>query len=118
MIHALPGMGADHRMFPSPWNALPSFVAHDWPRHNGERTLSEVAKTVSSAFGIQDGDTVVGASLGGMVACEVAMIRKLGALYLVGSATNKAEVSRLLAVLSPLTKLAPIEWLQFSASKI
>jgi pimeloyl-ACP methyl ester carboxylesterase len=118
MIHALPGMGADHRMFPGPWNDLPGFVAHNWPRHIQERTLPEVARRVCEELDIRDGDILVGASLGGMVACEVAKVRKIKALYLVGSATSKDEVSRLLAVLHPLIDLAPVEWIRVCAGKI
>ena len=118
MIHALPGMGADRRMFPAPWGQLPEFVAHDWPEHRGEITLPGVARTVCDKFGIQDGDVLVGASLGGMVSCEIAKLRKLKQLYLVGSATSKDEVNRLLAFLHPLADFAPIEWLQFSAGQI
>ena len=118
MIHALPGMGADRRMFPDPWGTLAGFVAHDWPRHQGERTLAEVARTVAEAYAIQDGDTIVGASLGGMVACEIAKLRRLRALFLIGSATSPGEVSRLLAFLHPLADVAPIDWLKFSARKI
>src|SRR5438067_5656079 len=109
MIHTFPGMGADHRMFPAPWQDLPGFVAHDWQRHTGERTLAELATKVCDFFHIHDGDTLVGASFGGMVACEVAKIRRLSALYLVGSALSKNEVSRFLAILHPLANLAPIE---------
>lgn len=29
MIHALPGMGADHRMYPAPWTSIPDLVTHD-----------------------------------------------------------------------------------------
>ena len=118
MIHALPGMGADHRMFPDPWNRLPGFSACDWPRHRGERTLSGIAHRVCEEYRIADGDIVVGASLGGMIACEIAKIRKLDTLYLVGSAICHDEVSRLLTVFHPLIDLAPIEWLRFSAGKI
>jgi hypothetical protein len=50
MIHAIPGMGADHRMFPAAWDALPEFVAHDWPRHRGERTLAEVASSLCREY--------------------------------------------------------------------
>jgi len=118
MIHALPGMGADHRMFPNPWNDLPDFFAHDWPRHSQERTLAEIASKACEAFDIRDGDCLVGASLGGMVACEVAKIRRIHTLYLVGSAVSKHEVSRFLALLHPLVDFAPVEWLRFSAGKI
>jgi pimeloyl-ACP methyl ester carboxylesterase len=118
MIHALPGMGADHRMFPAPWGDLPEFAAHDWPAYRGERTLAEAARAVCDACDIRDGDTLIGASLGGMIACEVAKIRKLDALYLVGSATSKGEVNHILALLRPLIALTPFEWLQFSAGKV
>jgi pimeloyl-ACP methyl ester carboxylesterase len=118
MIHALPGMGADHRMYPAAWSALPEFTAHDWVRHAGEKTLPEVAVSMCASCDIRDGDTLVGSSLGGMVACEIAKIRKIRRLFLIGSAVRKEEVSRLLAVLHPLARLTPVEWLQFSAGKV
>ncbi|HWQ93666.1 MAG TPA: hypothetical protein VN673_18535 [Clostridia bacterium] len=118
LIHALPGMGADRRMYPSPWPQLPGFKAHDWVRYRGETTLSEVARSMCEAGGIQDGDLLVGSSLGGMVACEITKIRRIPALYLLGSAIHKEEISRLLSALHPLARLAPIEWVRVSAGKI
>ena len=111
-------MGADRRMYPPPWASLPGFVAHDWMACTGERNLSEVAESFCAARGIQDGDTLVGASLGGMVACEITKIRKISVLWLVGSATHKEEVNGLLAALHPLAQVAPIDWLRFSAGKL
>ena len=35
---------------------------------------------------IKDGDYLIGASLGGMVACEITKFRKIPRLYLIGSA--------------------------------
>jgi hypothetical protein len=93
MIHALPGMGADRRMYPAPWSTLPGFTAHDWVRHSGEKSLPEIARSMCDAAGIHDGDKLVGSSLGGMVACEITKIRNIPVLYLVGSATRKEEVS-------------------------
>lgn len=118
MIHALPGMGADRRMYPAPWLNLPDFAAHDWVRHSGEQSITEVARTMCESIGIRDGDTLVGCSLGGMVAGEITKLRKIPKLYLIGSATKKEEVSQLLAVLRPLARVAPIEWIRFSAGKI
>ena len=43
MIHALPGMGADHRSFPEPWTELPAFQAHDWIRYSGQVSIRDVA---------------------------------------------------------------------------
>jgi len=118
MIHALPGMGADKRMFPAPWPELPDFAAHDWIRHSGEKTLAEVARSMCAACDIRDGDTLIGASLGGMVACEITKIRTIPTLYLAGSATRKEEVSALLTALHPLAQVAPIDWLRLLAGKI
>ena len=118
MIHALPGMGTDQRMFPEPWSNIPSFVAHDWMPHSGEKKLADVAQVMCKVCGIRDGDVLIGCSLGGMVACEITKIRKISTLYLVGSATDKEEISNLLAFLHPLIKIAPIDWLRFLASKI
>ena len=70
------------------------------------------------ACNIRDGDVLVGASLGGMVACEITEIRRIESLYLVGSAVRKEEVSKLLAAVHPLARVAPIHWLRISAEKI
>ena len=112
MIHALPGMGADHRMYSGEWLGLPNFVAHDWSKHHGETTLAEIAKTMCEAKSICDGDVLVGSSLGGMVACEITKIRRISALFLVGSAVDRSEVSHLLTVLGPLAKIMPLDWLK------
>jgi hypothetical protein len=117
-LHALPGMGADRRMYPEPWPGVPRFKAHDWVRHAGEKSLPEAAASMAEACGIQDGDVLVGASLGGMVACEITKIRKIPVMYLIGSAVRKEEISGLLAALHPVAQIAPIDWLRFSAGKV
>ena len=111
-------MGADRRMYPAPWTSLPDFVAHGWGPYAGEKTLPAMAASMCAARGIRDGDVLVGASLGGMVACEIAKIRNIRALYLVGSAIRKEEVNGWLAACHPLVKVVPLGWLQVSAGKI
>ncbi len=118
MIHAIPGMGGDHRMYPAPWPSLENFSAHDWVHYANEQTLADVARSMCEARGIRDGDVIVGSSLGGMVACEMTKIRKISALYLIGSAVKKEEVSTLLAMLHPLARIAPIEWIRVSVGKL
>lgn len=118
MIHGLPGMGADNRMYPAPWSSLPGFEPHDWVRHSGEKSLSEMAQSMCDSCRIKDGDDLVGASLGGMVACEITKIRKIRRLFLIGSAVQKDEISTLLTFLHPLAKVAPIDWVRISAGKI
>jgi len=95
-------MGADQRMFPPPWDSLPEFRAHDWPRYAGEQTLAEVAEAMCRAANINDGDSLIGASLGGMV----------------GSAVSREEISAVATRLHPLLQVAPLDWLRFVAGKI
>ncbi len=118
MIHALPGLGADRRMYPPPWGTLPNLAAHDWVPCQGEKSLAEVAQAMCIAREIRDGDVLIGSSLGGMVACEITKIRNIPRLYLVGSAIRKDEVSRLLAALHPVARVVPFDWLRLSAGKI
>ena len=118
MIHALPGMGANRRMYPAPWPNLPDFAAHDWTPYSGEKSLADIAQSTCKARGIVDGDSLVGSSLGGMVACEITKIRKIKTLFLIGSATRKEEINVVLSTLNPLVQITPIDWLRFSAGKI
>ena len=118
MIHALPGMGADHRMFPPPWDSLPDWRAHDWPAYAGERTLADLATRLIATCCIRPGDVLIGASLGGMVACEISKQIPLRAVFLVGSALHRREVSRLLQSLAPLIDYVPINALRLSAGSI
>lgn len=118
MIHALPGMGSDRRMYPGKWKTLPKFQAHDWMPHKGETSLAEVARSMCNACSIRDGDVLVGTSLGGMVACEITKIREIPLLYLVASAVSKEEVNSLLAALRPLARVTPFEWIKFSAGSV
>jgi pimeloyl-ACP methyl ester carboxylesterase len=71
-----------------------------------------MARRIVADHGIADGSVVVGHSLGGMVACEIAQLRQLKQLILVGSASRKEGVSSLLAALHPLAAHTPIEFVQ------
>lgn len=112
MTYLLPGMGADGSMFAGPWRTLRDAVFVDWPKHRGERTIREVAQRVVEVQGIKDGDTVIGASLGGMAACEMAGLLKLQKLVLVGGVRHPDEINELLKLCHPLARLAPLEFIQ------
>jgi pimeloyl-ACP methyl ester carboxylesterase len=118
MILGLPGMGADQRMYPSPWTRLNGFRPVDWSGTQEARDLTELAAIVVEKQGILDGDVLVGASLGGMVACEITKLRRIPQLFLVGSATHRGEINPWLTALSPLAGIAPMDWLRISAGKV
>jgi pimeloyl-ACP methyl ester carboxylesterase len=112
MIYVLPGMGADSSMFRHEWRELENAAFLDWPRYGGETSLTELARRIVEENGIADGSVVVGHSLGGMVSCEIAQLRKLNRLILMGSASQKEGVSSLLAALHPLAAHTRFELLQ------
>ena len=118
MIHVLPGMGADHRMYSAPaWQRLADTHFINWPDHHGETSIAAIASRVIAEAKISEGDVVVGSSLGGIVGCEIARTVPLKALVLIGGAKDKAEISGLLTLLHPLARLAPLEFIQISAGK-
>ena len=118
MIHVLPGMGADHSLYAATaWRALADAHFLDWPVHHSETTIAAIAGRVVAEARISDGDVIIGSSLGGIVGCEIARTVSLKSLVLIGSAKNKGEISRLLALLRPLAPLAPVEFVQRSAGK-
>lgn len=118
MTYFLPGMGADGSMYSGAWRTLADAVFVDWPRYQGETRIGDVAQKIVEERGIKDGDTVVGASLGGMVACEVAGIVKLQNLILIGGVCHPDEINGLLKLFHPLARLAPLEFIQGLSGKV
>jgi pimeloyl-ACP methyl ester carboxylesterase len=112
-------MGADHEMYDAPpWQSLACTRFLDWPEYHAEVSIAAVADRVIEENAIPDGAIVIGSSLGGIVACEIARQRELKALVLIGSAVRPGEISGLLALLHPLVLLAPIQFIQTAAGKL
>ncbi len=114
----LPGMGATAAMYNGLKHEL-GFTADflNWPAYRGEKTYAAVARRVISENDISGEDVVGGSSLGGMVALEIAQMKKSRAVILLGSALNRKEVQGLLNLLAPLVKAAPITIVQALAGK-
>ena len=118
MLSALPGIGGDSRMYLAPWTSLPGLRPLNWMPYQGEQTIPEVAQSMVRTYGIQDGDSLIGTSLGGMVALEITRIRKIRQLFLIASAFEPSEISRRLAFLHPLARIFPWRRFQRGASRI
>ncbi len=102
-------MGATSEMYRGAWRTLPNAIFLDWPTLSPAEidslTIPPLAAHLIRVHSIQPGDAVLGSSLGGMVACEIANQLDVGFLGLIGSATHPSEVSDLLAALHPLDQL-------------
>ena len=118
MIHFYPGMGATSSMYAEPWRKEFDGRFHDWPEGQGEQSITEIAERIIDEHQIHNGDTVVGTSLGGIVACEIANLKSLDRIVLIGSATKKEEINGVLSILHPLVNLTPISFVKALAGKI
>jgi hypothetical protein len=118
MNHFYPGMGATSSMFGELWRKEFDGQFHDWPEWRGETSITDIAKRIIEEHKIESGDTVIGTSLGGIVACEIANLIDLERVVLIGSAKSKEEINRILSTLHPLIDLAPIPFIQMSSGKL
>lgn len=75
-IHLLPGLGADHRLFSRFLTGLPGRHVHDWPRMGTGAGLRRFAEVMADRVDIQRPHALVGVSMGGMVAQEMAAITR------------------------------------------
>lgn len=115
----LPGMGASPEMYRPLKDRLGGRItALPWPPHTGERTLEEMAASIIQVQGIRDGDMVGGASLGGMVALEIAMSINASAVVLLGSALDSGEINPMLLAFSSLARFVPIVLIQSLAGQL
>jgi len=111
-------MGATPEMF-QPLNAMSGgrLRCIPWPLYHGEKTFMAVARRVVEEHPIRDNDLVGGASLGGMVALEIARLVNVKAVVLLGSALYAREINPMLLALSPLAVAAPFTFLQRLAGR-
>lgn len=114
-LYVLPGMGADSSMYRGPWRDLDDAIFVDWPKYRGEKTLAELADRLILEHGITTDDLVVGTSMGGMVALEIAARLNHKRVILIDSATSRHEINPLLALLAPLAKITPLRLSQVIA---
>ena len=117
LIYILPGMGADHRMYPPPWPSLPASRFIDWPVYGGETSVADLARSVAATAPIAADAWLVGSSLGGMVACELTKLMPVRGLILIGSATSREELSPMLGALGSLIDLTPVNFIRQLAGK-
>lgn len=111
-------MGASTDMYSGPWRELKDAVFVNWPRNSTAESIPDLAAEIIETYAIQNGDSVIGTSLGGMVACEIANVIQLNHLILVGSAVHKNEVNSFLQFLSLLVTIAPLAFVQKLAGKM
>lgn len=117
-IHIFPGMGADERMYPEPWLSLPNSHFYNWSSWQGESSIKDFAKALIKTHKISSQDILIGSSLGGVIAAEIAQALQARGLVLVGSAKDPGEINTFLKALQPLIHLSPISFSQKLCSSL
>jgi pimeloyl-ACP methyl ester carboxylesterase len=112
MTFLIPGTGGTAELFSDYRFPFP-FRAVDFP---GPRSLKMSMKDYAEQFvehhGILTGDTLVGMSLGGMLACEIAKAMEIRQLVLISSGTRSEHINPLLRRLGFLGPRMPFALLQ------
>ncbi len=112
MNYVLPGMGASKDMYTNDWLALDDYAFLNWPRGFRGDTIPLLAAHFIEEHSITSSDSIVGTSLGGMVACEIANQIATEKVVLISSALKPEEVSQFLESIHPLIDFTPIEFLK------
>ena len=110
-------MGANSKMYQGAWLDVNPATCIDWPSYKGEASLSELAERVAAHYRIKDNDTLIGSSMGGMVALEISKLLHLDRVVLVGSAIGVSEMNSLLTLMTPFVDFAPIAFFQKFAGR-
>ncbi|MCB1052008.1 MAG: hypothetical protein H6510_15740 [Acidobacteria bacterium] len=101
-VFLLPGMGADARMYGSDYDEL-NPVRCTWPI-GAFADLQAVAHEMIQRYQIRSGDWLIGSSMGGMVAQEMADLIPNCPVILLGSGIHASELRRYLFWLKPLAR--------------
>ncbi|MBD1392111.1 alpha/beta fold hydrolase [Mucilaginibacter glaciei] len=94
-VYLISGLGADKRLFKN--IILPQgfeIVAVDWLLPDIKSTLSDYSQLIINQYRIDFGAVVIGVSLGGIIATEIAKRVRLKAVILISSIKTESEVPK------------------------
>ena len=93
-IFLIPGLGADYRIYKNMEFQGYDIVNITWIEPNPKDTLADYAQKLIDHYHIQAGSIVVGNSLGGMLAMEIAKKMELNKVLLISSIKTKSEAPK------------------------
>ncbi len=112
MTILIPGTGGTSELFSDYRFPFP-FRAVDFPAPDSSKmTMKDYAEQFVHHHGIAPGDSLVGMSLGGMLACEISRAMEISQVVLISSGTRSEHLNPLLRRLGFLAPVMPFGWLQ------
>lgn len=91
-MHLIPGLGADHRLFGRIDLPGHRVIAHDWPTMPAGSTLADLAARLAERVDRTVPHALVGVSMGGMVAQEMALITRPARTIIISSWKGPQEM--------------------------
>jgi pimeloyl-ACP methyl ester carboxylesterase len=115
-VFLIPGLGADERIFQYIDLPADETVAVKWLEPEKRDTLSTYAQKLVDHYSIKPQSIVIGNSLGGMLAVEIAKKVELDKAILISSikTAGEAPLSFKWYKFLPIYKLIPSKWLPFT----
>lgn len=111
-----PGLAADERLL-EPQRALPyEIIAPPWIEPQDDDTLPAYARRVAESNSWPERFIVGGVSFGGMLAAELALVRRPAGVILLGSCLNPEAVPTLYRFVHTMSKLIPDAAVRLGAS--
>jgi len=90
-VYLIPGLGADSRMFKYQSNLGDNYIPMDWIPHKRSETMASYAKRFSELIDESEPFSIIGVSMGGILAIELNKILKPEKVILISSIKNKYE---------------------------
>lgn len=109
----IPGMGADARMFSAQLAAFPDAHVPAWPPLVPGESLRDFAARLAATLTLSAETVLAGASMGGMIALEIARRVPVRAVVLIGSCDHPRSIPRALHLAEFMTRPIPtfvLEW--------
>ena len=115
-IFLIPGLGADSRVYKNIELPGHELIYTDWFEPSVNDTLADYSRKLIDQYDISNGDVVIGNSLGGMLAIEIAKKIKLSKVVLISSIKTISEAPWYFGFFRavPIYKIIPDSWLSSS----
>lgn len=101
-IYCIPGLSLDHRLF-NKLNILEAELHFiDWIKAEGKESIKSYAKRLAEKLPKDEKISLMGVSLGGIIAVEISQIREIEKLFLISTVKNKEEMPNYMSWLNNL----------------
>lgn len=107
-IVLFPGLGADHRLFAPQVESLGPITVIPWSEPRGRESLRGYAQRLAEQIPATRPLILGGASLGGMIAAELASRVRPDGLILIGTATHPSQIAASARALASASRLLPL----------